>query len=776
MLKKALLIAAGLALLVLPLVIRWFYFYEGQYQPGPVPRPDLSQIEPEKPDLVSFEDKGALAEPGAILVDMAHDNRVAMAELNVLQARLAARGQRLEPVMASEGSSEMVEKLRYAKSLLVISPGKVWTPAEIQQAEDFVSKGGRLLLAADPTRFGIVIDEEGVLVGVDSDVSYINDLAARFGLVFQPDYLYNTVENEGNFRNIRLTNFAENELTQGLNQVVFYAVHSIESSEPALITTSGDTRSSNTEKTGELVVATLAAGEKVLGLGDLTFMTEPHNDAYDNDRFIANVADFLSGARREYDLADFPFFFGEQAHLVFAGDPLMDSQLLASGSALQSLFQAVGKELLLRVEEDKDADTLFLGLYGDADKVDSHLTKAQVSLLITSAQAVELDEVPGGNPVSLGPTDPVSSTQAVTKTLEITSTLPAVLSPSESITVTELVTATLGDRLKVEQVGELALSGTAMFLIQDDGTRQVMTVLSDTHAGLQAAVARLTGSDLQGCLFHRVEEAQPGWLALCPVGDDGVGYWEDGAPEQEPEDRVSQPLPPESDPAGEATPAPEPAEPEGDPADGSQGRILVVSLDDGRGRYQGRTGAEEYAAILQGSYEVTIWSKSEDPPLDTSMLPDYDLVIWTGGDFENALGDAESELLFVVVLNGTPVLVSGAYVGEGDRQSVQRDIRVEADGHPLAQGFQPGEIISFLSGPSGMEYEIDVQDMVEDRDGQVVFVRGPDSQDAGSSSIWVVEDGSTDVQIVFIGFPVYLLPEEARSRLVMNAADWMLNP
>ncbi len=332
MLKKALLVLVGLVLLVLPLALRWFYFHEGQYQPGPVPRPDLSQIKAATPDLVSFTDTQTESEPGAILVDLAHDNRVEMAELNVLQARLAARGQRLDSVMAYEDSSDLVQKLRYAKALLVISPGRSWTPTEIRHVQDFVAKGGRLLLVADPTRFDVIIDEEGGLVGLDSDVIHINDLAARFGLVFQSDYLYNTVENEGNFRNIQLTEFKDHELTQGLEQVVFYAVHSIESEEPALITASGETRSSNTERTGELAVATLAAGERVLAVGDLTFMTEPNNDAYDNDQFIANVADFLSGAQRQYDLADFPFFFGDQVHLVFTGDPLLAASYLPAAA------------------------------------------------------------------------------------------------------------------------------------------------------------------------------------------------------------------------------------------------------------------------------------------------------------------------------------------------------------------------------------------------------------------------------------------------------------
>lgn len=772
MLKKVLFIVAGLGLLTLPLAIRWFSFHEGEYEPAPVPRPDLSQINAATPELVPFSDVQAESKAGAILVDMAHDNRVEMAELNVLRARLAARGQRLDTVIADEGGFDLAQKLRYAKALLVISPGRGWAPDEIQQVQDFVAKGGRLLLIADPTRFDVVYDEEGGLVGLDSDVSHINDLASRFGLVFQPDYLYNTIKNEGNFRNIRLTEFADHALTQGLDQVVFYAVHSIESEEPALVSVGGETRSSNTERSGELVVATLAAGEKVLALGDLTFMTEPHNDAYDNDRFVANIADFLSGAQRQYDLADFPFFFGDQAHLVFTGDPLLDSEFLSSGSALQSLFRSAGKELLLREAEDKETDTLFFGLYGGAEEVEPYLGKAQVTLLITTTDTVALEEVVGAGPPPPGTAEPLTATQTVTQTPEITVTPPVVLSAASGITETRQLSSAAIGRLQVGPMGELASSGIALFLVQADGQRHVMTVLAETDEGLKTAVARLEIGDLTDCLLHRVEGTQPGWLALCPVGEEGAGDWGDGIQEPEPEAREPIPPPPEVDPSEVLTPTVIPGEPEGS----SQGRILVVSLDDGKSRYEGRTGVEDYAAILQNRYDITTWSKGEDPPLDTSNLSDYDLIIWTGGDFEDALGDAESELLFVVVLNGTPVLVSGAYIGDGAKQSVQRDIQVEAASHPLADGFRPGEVVRFASLPSGVEYQIDVQDMVEDRDGEVVFARGPDSEDAGSSSVWVVRDEATDVYIVFIGFPIYLLPEEVRSRVVLNAVNWMLAP
>jgi hypothetical protein len=45
MLKKVIIILLALILLVAPLVVRWLYYYEGQYTPGEVPRPDLTEID-----------------------------------------------------------------------------------------------------------------------------------------------------------------------------------------------------------------------------------------------------------------------------------------------------------------------------------------------------------------------------------------------------------------------------------------------------------------------------------------------------------------------------------------------------------------------------------------------------------------------------------------------------------------------------------------------------------------------------------------------------------
>jgi hypothetical protein len=171
---------------------------------------------------------------------------------------------------------------------------------------------------------------------------------------------------------------------------------------------------------------------------------------------------------------------------------------------------------------------------------------------------------------------------------------------------------------------------------------------------------------------------------------------------------------------------------------------------------------------------VTVWSTAQDGLPEEGDLLDYDLVIWTTGDFENAIGEEESELILPVVLEGKPMIISGAYLDETAPTAVQRDIQVKDANHPMTRGFDEGEVIRFVSAPSGQEYEIGV--MEADMDGEIItiFVRGPDSEESGANSIVVLADELLELRVAFIGFPIYLLPQDAKSRLVMNTVDWML--
>ena len=743
MLKKVLIILLALILLIAPLVVRWFYYYEGQYVPEKAARPDLTGIDEPLPETRPFIDLEVSENRGSVLVDLAHGNRVQMAELNVLQARLAARGQRLLPVYDAE---DLNRQLRHAQALAIISPAYDWTPDEIQAVQRFVEKGGRLLLVTDPSRFDVIYDEWGYYVGLDSDVPHINDLASRFGLVFQDDYLYNTVENEGNFRNIVLTDLADEELTGGLEELVFFAAHSISSEEPALLTAGGETRSSTSERQEELTVGSLAADGAVLALGDLTFMTEPNNAVSDNDQFVANIADFLSGAQRRYELADFPHFFGDKVDLIYAGAPLLDSDLVQEGSALQARLAEHGKTMTIRAEEDDADDTLFLGLYEQAEEVEPYLDAAQVTLVFTPTATLEDEEAhsPSDQPLTSGSTITSTTQPTTTETLDED----AEASKAEQ------------NRIVVEPLGEMSPATTSLLLLQTKGAREVLVALANSETGLKNTIERLSTNDLEGCLLHEVETTVTSLLALCPSGEEAAegeeGGWQE--PEQEP-----VPAPPEET---------EPEEPSEEPL----GSIIIVALDEGVGRYDSMTSALDYYEILQDSYDVTTWSTAEGGLPGLEDLTAYDLSIWTAGDHEEALGDEAGDLLFNLMFEGVPVILSGAYVSDSTTELVQRDIQVNDASHPLARGFEAEGIIEFVTPPSGSDYEIALLEDFTEEDGDFVFVRGPSSEASGEPSVVTLEDEFGAFRLVYICFPVYLLPEEPKVQLVENAASWLLSP
>jgi hypothetical protein len=733
MLKRAVIILLALTLLIAPLVVRWLYYFEGRYVPSEAARPDLSQIDEPLPETRPFAEVKTGENLGTVLIDLAHDNHVQMAELNVLQARLAARGLRLQPVFDFD---DLSTQLRHAQALAIISPGWDWAPDEIQTVERFVDKGGRLLLVTDPSRYGILYDEWGYYIGVDADVAHINDLASRFGLVFQDDYLYNTTENEGNFRNIILNDFADEQVTDGLERIVFFAAHSISSDEPALITAGGETRSSTSERSEELPVAMLAADGAVLALGDLTFMTEPNNAVSDNDRFIANIADFFGSAQRHYELADFPYFFGDAVDLVYTGAPLLDSNLVQAGSALQTQLAEVGRTLTISEEESDSSDTLFLGLYEQAEEVEPYLAAAEVTLIFTPTSTLDGEDTDAPADESL--TSGSTSTETPEEEAE---------SPHAG-----------KNRIVVGPVGEMSPATTSLLMLQSEGSREVMVVLADSETGLSNALERLEANDLEGCLLHEVETTVISLLALCPsgelAGDGEAGGWQEPDQETVPEEA-----------------APEPEEPPVEP----QGSILIVSLDEGTGRYDSMTSAQDYYDILQDTYDVSTWSVAEGGLPSLADITLFDLSIWTMGDHEGALDGEAGDLLFSLMFEGVPIILSGAYVSDSDTEMVQRDILVNDASHPLARGFEAGEVIDFVTPPSGSEYEMGVLDEFTEEDGAIVFVRGPNSEASGLPSVVTLEDEFGDFQLVYVSFPVYLLPKVPKEQFVTNAVSWLLS-
>ncbi|HZA24522.1 MAG TPA: hypothetical protein VFA32_18310, partial [Dehalococcoidia bacterium] len=194
----------------------FFFFYRGGYDAPPVVDIPFEQIthttsisgQSTFADQPGMQLPGMELQRGTLLVDAAHSNSFDQEEVLTLFSRVVDRGYDVEfagdfgTMSESERLPLLEDKLRQADSFAVILPGASYTRAEVSLVEQFVEKGGNLLLIADPTR--------------NHD---INSLAEQFGLEFQPDYLYNAVEYDLNFQHIFVRNFQPDMLTQGLDEI-----------------------------------------------------------------------------------------------------------------------------------------------------------------------------------------------------------------------------------------------------------------------------------------------------------------------------------------------------------------------------------------------------------------------------------------------------------------------------------------------------------------------------------------------------------------------------
>ena len=345
----------------------FLFFNRSGYEPPAADKPVFSQAS--RPDLPTSSARAPLAATlsgGLLLVDAAHRNSFRESEIAVLLSRIADRGADVEFLgnfRATEEANRLPlfqESLRRADALLVILPRDAYTDAEADLVASFVRKGGKLLLVSDPTR-----------------TQQINSLAERFGVTFQPDYLFNQHENDLNFQHIFVREFQPEALTSGVNSVALYTAGSIQTSGAGIAFTDATTESSLHVPGAGLSPIAWGDSRNVLAVGDLTFMIPPHNSALDNDQLLSNVADFLTTSSRQFVIGDFPHFYqsgsGQDVDII-VGQPA----LLASGTALKNGLSEYGIASSLATAEDFGRDTVFLGLHEDALRVAGYLQAAGI--------------------------------------------------------------------------------------------------------------------------------------------------------------------------------------------------------------------------------------------------------------------------------------------------------------------------------------------------------------------------------------------------------------
>jgi hypothetical protein len=690
-------------LLLAPSVYRYLTYYGlgGGEERGEIPTYDPAAvvIAESTPPAATFVDEPTAGE-GEVLLDMAHENAFTLDELGVLDGRLAARGYEL----VSYDGGNLAAALRAVNAFVVVTPIREFTFAEIQAVKGFVERGGRLLLVGDPTRFEVVVEEDLFTISffLEDDQIPLNSLAREFDITFNGDYLYNQVENEGNFRNILLKDSAlgESDLTADIEQLAFYGAHSLDVGPGATAVLRGDdnTWSSATDRPGGLNLAASSEDEHVLALSDLHFMTEPYHTSYDNGRFLSHIADFLTTADgRAFTLADFPYFYTEPVNLVYTGQPDLGPLAFDQAIALQDAFSAVDQELDLAATAD-DHDTLFLGLYNQAgDDVLEILASNDITFTIEPPVLTadeEAEQAEKEENIEAEESEETEDSEAIEDE--------AAESEEQEPETTRLLHTPLGN---------VQMSGTALLLLDESGGQRQVIVLAASNEGLDNTVDLLLNVIPLDAEFETAGCVTQDNLALCPtnVADEEVEaeLLSGGLPEAEAPEEGEEP---EEEPTEEPE-EPEPEEPGPEIDATNQG---TIGLDE---TVEGELGVgERHAWTFDSGPAVIDILVQGDENMDTVLeLYDSNNNFVTsadstfGGEDEQILGaDIDDDGEWTIVVRDyyddgggytLTVTLSDEQPGEGNSESGAIEnifLFVDDDGEAVGDGFTSADALSTL--------------------------------------------------------------------------------
>ncbi|MEM4445071.1 MAG: S49 family peptidase [Thermofilum sp.] len=227
--------------------------------------------------------------PGRVVVDLSHGNRVSWWSLDALLAELA----KLNVTVGFLDTWDRVRReLANASALIVAAPTRPYTSEEVKEVEEFVKRGGVLLLLYDPAYE--YIGYEGLSNYITAP---INSLASRFGVTFAYGYLYSPSDHFGFYRNVYVRRFTNASVFSGVRELMLLTATAVRSRHEAAWVPSG-TILSVAEEPGEYAVAALLnwGNGTVLALGDITLFTEPFCRLADNSVFIRNLARLIANA------------------------------------------------------------------------------------------------------------------------------------------------------------------------------------------------------------------------------------------------------------------------------------------------------------------------------------------------------------------------------------------------------------------------------------------------------------------------------------------------
>jgi hypothetical protein len=714
--KRLIFVLAFVAALAIAFAARTLYYYRGVYR-----APDVPQSTPPGVESLAdpFETTADLDSEGiTVLFDTAHENSFDEDELTVLTGRMASNGAQVEMVRSED---DLADGLHSADALVVLVPNDSFSAGEVLDIQQFIDKGGRLILAGDPTR--------------QRDAEALNSLAGSFGVVYQDDYVYNLTNNDGSYRNVIFADFAEDvPLTEGLEQVVFQTASSIRVEEDAgLIFGDKETYSSRREQPGDVIAAALTGDGRVLMLPDVTFLTSPYNTFADNDILLDNIVTFALTGERDFTLVDYPYFFDAPTQLVYE-DAVTLNNTFADLVTLRSHLAKRGIEASLADEIDTEGAFVYLALYEQANEDIIELLEDQGITLSDDPLSEEDDAPPSEGSITIE--DVAQLEKGGTVLLHLVRIAEdeedadnESEKPDEDEDLDEEENG--GEENSEEENGEEATAGLYQVII-------LAASEEDLSTGIDVLLSDMTSE----CLVTPL-------TAVCQTGE----VEEEEEEEEEEKEGVEV------------------------------GGILVVSDDQGLSGASGGTSAGIIADLLDSlDYDASVYSIQDDGPPELDDLLDYDMVFWSTGDYCCQSPNKEGAALLMEYLDiGGRLFIDGLFIAtdwegsdfledylgaEFSGFGIQVDLAPGPDEHPLSEGFE--DAIPFVEQDEGAA----LPDLIQALSGvDVVFVRGPESERSGEPSLVAYEEDSR--RVAYAAFPLFLLEESDLMQLLDNAVNWL---
>ncbi len=697
-------------LLILAVVVGRLFYYES-FGAGYVPRsPELPTAdfkEFAKSARVEAVDNLTVSK-GVVAVDYTHSNALYIEELNVLFSKIVSRGFSYEIILSSPDDtttvSGLADKLRYAQALILPLPRVEYTTDEIAEIKNFVEKGGRVMIIGDPTRTVVV--------------EALNSVASDFGIIYANDYLYSLTNNDNNYRNVVYTNFKEGPLTKGLDKdhkVIFYGGNSINAPGHEIILGDDTTHSNISEGGRTMAAAALTTNDQVLAIGDLTFLGEPYSAAESNGAFINNIADFLTGGKRDFELKDFPFFLNPKVDVVFDNSLVLNSQF-DNSVKLKEFLEKTERTVTFTDKISNENDVIFVGRFDQADPVEKFLADGGITIL-------GLDQ-------ENGPSKPTTELSDKDEEAAVDSEV----TPGEEDRFVK-------GRIRIDGVGELESGGSTLFYLDRKAGRNVLIILSDTPQTNTDGFDLLFENKLADCRLSAT-------ITVCQTQEpDGQ------LPPSLRSKRIDKIL----------VVAGDTGRPRDDQLTGAVEFTEALSRT-----YKVDTwvisekGSPDVDQFLE--YDAVIWATGDY--WDDSI-----------NDEDAALLSKYMEIGGNLILSGASIGFDWDHtdfltnVAHADYLTFaeQNDLELALPDHPIAKDFVEGTIITFTKTVSDSE-QLEPDVINNTSNARVIFKRGPESDEAGAASVVAYEDDRS--KVAYYAFPIYWLPGEQRDLLIQNTVDW----